>query len=181
MLSPDRDDPAIGRTNDYTYLPTDPIGLRCPIGAHTRRANPIDAIASNTAQEALQTTNRHRIMRRAVYFGEHVVTPESFADGRAPTDLKDDGKLRGMHFFAINAEIERQFEFVQQSWCNSGSFNGLRNGKDPVIGNQDGTGVMTIPLSPLRREMAGMPRFVSVMGGAYFFLPGIAALRYLAS
>jgi hypothetical protein len=27
----------------------------------------------------------------------------------------------------------------------------------------------------------GLPRFVSVRGGAYFFLPGIRALRYLAS
>jgi hypothetical protein len=26
-----------------------------------------------------------------------------------------------------------------------------------------------------------LPRFASVRGGAYFFLPGIAAIRYLAS
>jgi hypothetical protein len=29
--------------------------------------------------------------------------------------------------------------------------------------------------------VAGLPRFVTVLGGAYFFLPGIRALRYLAA
>ena len=31
------------------------------------------------------------------------------------------------------------------------------------------------------RRSAGLPQFVTVRGGAYFFLPGIRALRYLAS
>jgi hypothetical protein len=28
--------------------------------------------------------------------------------------------------------------------------------------------------------VTGVPRFISVKGGGYFFLPGVAALRYLA-
>jgi hypothetical protein len=39
---------------------------------------------------------------------------------------------------------------------------------------------MTIPDDPIRRRIHAMPRFVAVVGGAYLFLPGMAALRYLA-
>jgi hypothetical protein len=34
---------------------------------------------------------------------------------------------------------------------------------------------------PVRRRYDGITNFVIVRGGAYFFLPGIAALRRLAS
>jgi hypothetical protein len=33
----------------------------------------------------------------------------------------------------------------------------------------------------VRRRITGVPRFVEVVGGAYFFTPGIRAIRYLAS
>jgi hypothetical protein len=33
----------------------------------------------------------------------------------------------------------------------------------------------------VRRRYAELPQFVQVRGGAYFFLPGIRALRFLAS
>jgi hypothetical protein len=31
------------------------------------------------------------------------------------------------------------------------------------------------------QRVTGLPQFVTVLGGAYFFLPGIRALRYLAT
>jgi hypothetical protein len=34
---------------------------------------------------------------------------------------------------------------------------------------------------PLRRRVHDVPVFVTVRGGAYFFLPGRRALRFLAS
>jgi hypothetical protein len=39
---------------------------------------------------------------------------------------------------------------------------------------------MTIPKRPIRKKITGLPAFTSVKGGAYFFLPGIRALRFLA-
>jgi hypothetical protein len=39
---------------------------------------------------------------------------------------------------------------------------------------------LTIPKRPIRRKIAGLPAFTTMKGGAYFFLPGIRALRYLA-
>jgi hypothetical protein len=39
---------------------------------------------------------------------------------------------------------------------------------------------MTLQMPILGRRIEGLPRFVSVKGGGYFFLPGLAALQYLA-
>ena len=39
---------------------------------------------------------------------------------------------------------------------------------------------MTIPKRPIKQVIKGLPAFTTVKGGAYFFLPGLRALRYLA-
>jgi hypothetical protein len=39
---------------------------------------------------------------------------------------------------------------------------------------------MTIPKRPVRKRIKGLPAFTTIRGGAYFFLPGIRALRFLA-
>ena len=99
-------------------------------------------------------------------------------------ELADDGQARGVHFFCVNANIRRQFEFVQQTWCNNPRFNGLTDNKDPILGDNARTGEpsshMTVPRRPVRLRTGPLPRFVTVRGGAYFFLPGIRALHYIA-
>ena len=45
----------------------------------------------------------------------------------------------------------------------------------------DGTLDFKIPKRPIRKKICGLPAFTTVRGGAYFFLPGIKALRYLAT
>jgi hypothetical protein len=37
-----------------------------------------------------------------------------------------------------------------------------------------------IPKRPIKKRITGLPSFTTVRGGAYFFLPGLKALRYLA-
>ncbi len=89
---------------------------------------------------------------------------------------------RGLHFICLNANISRQFEFVQQTWANNPKFDGLYNDPDPIIGSRGpGDDIFTEQSEPVRRVVRGLPQFVTVRGGAYFFLPGLAALRYLAS
>ena len=39
---------------------------------------------------------------------------------------------------------------------------------------------MTIPKRPIKKTIKGLPAFTTVKGGAYFFLPGIKAVRFLA-
>jgi deferrochelatase/peroxidase EfeB len=123
------------------------------------------------AETALQSANRHRILRRGRSYGE------SLKDL-----LNDDGKQRGLHFICLNSDIERQFEFVQQTWVNNPVFGGLYNEVDPLIGNlAKGDEIFTVQAQVLRTRVHNLSRFVIVKGGAYFFLPSIRALTYLAS
>lgn len=171
VLAPEHDDPALHATdksNDFRYMPTDAAGLACPIGSHVRRSNPRDSLLPTPAR-SLVIANRHRLIRRGRHYEDH----------RADTwDPK--GVEHGLCFLALNADIQRQFEFIQQTWLNSPKFGGLYDNKDPLVGDNDGTGHMTIPCLPVRQHVNGLPRFVRVRGGGYFFLPGLNALKLLA-
>ena len=95
---------------------------------------------------------------------------------------------RGLHFICVNANICRQFEFLQNAWMTSSKFSGLTGETDPLVGGRS-----PIPGGPVTADftiqqdgrpparVSGLPQFVTVRGGAYFFLPGIRALRYFAS
>jgi hypothetical protein len=50
-----------------------------------------------------------------------------------------------------------------------------------MIGAQYSTLDFTISKRPVRKQIKGLPAFTTVKGGAYFLLPGIKALRYLAA
>ena len=82
---------------------------------------------------------------------------------------------------AVAHRLVRQFEFAQNVWANDKNFHELANERDPIIGHQDGTLEYKIPKRPIRKTIKGMPAFTTVKGGAYFFLPGLRALRYLAT
>ena len=60
------------------------------------------------------------------------------------------------------------------------SIHELGNERDPFVGTHDGSYDMTIPKRPIRKKIMGLPAFTTVKGGAYFLLPGIRALRFLA-
>ena len=67
-------------------------------------------------------------------------------------------------------------------------FGGLSEESDPLLGSRAPlpgcpvTSTFSLPqASGLRRRLTGIPQFVTVKGGAYFFLPGLRALRYLTS
>ena len=164
VLSPDRDDPELGadprRNNDFNYAAMDPHGYAAPVGSHARRMNPRDTVAN---------VNRRRMIRRGATYGPAL--PEG-----APDDRQD----RGIAAFIICASLVRQFEFAQNVWANDKNFKELGNDRDPIIGTQDGTLDFKIPKRPIRKVIRGLPAFTTVVGGAYFFLPGLRALRFLA-
>jgi len=165
LLAPEKDDPALGadyqRNNNFNYSKMDPQGYAVPLGAHIRRMNPRDTAAN---------IQRRRMIRRGATYGLPL------RDGAA-----EDGVDRGIAAFILCASLVRQFEFAQNVWINDPNFHELGNERDPFIGNQDGTFNMTIPKRPIRKKITGLPAFTTVLGGAYFFLPGIKALRFLAS
>jgi Dyp-type peroxidase family len=165
VLSPDKDDPALAadmqRNNDFNYGEMDPHGYAVPLGSHARRMNPRDTAAN---------INRRRMIRRGATYGPAL-----------PDGAPDDGVERGIAAFIICGSLIRQFEFAQNVWANDRNFHELGNERDPVIGNQDGTLEFKIPKRPIRKTITGLPAFTTVKGGAYFFLPGLRALGYLAS
>lgn len=163
VLAPDKDDPELGadpmRNNDFNYKDDDPFGYACPLGSHARRLNPRDTA---------HYMNRRRMIRRGATYGAAL-----------PDGAPDDGVDRGIAAFIICADLVRQFEFAQNVWINDKTFHELGNEHDPICGTQDGTMDFTVPKRPIRKVHKGIPAFTALKGGAYFFLPGIAALRYL--
>ncbi|MGF6888144.1 Dyp-type peroxidase family [Nocardia sp. GAS34] len=165
VLAPERDDPELGadpvRNNDFNYGEMDPHGYACPLGAHARRLNPRDTAPN---------INRHRMIRRSSTYGPAL-----------PENVADDGVERGIGMFLIGASPLRQFEFAQNVWINDTSFHELGNERDPICGTQDGSLEFKIPEKPIRQVHRSLPAFTTLRGGAYFFLPGLRALRYLAA
>jgi Dyp-type peroxidase family len=177
VMSPERDDRHLSGANDFAYHASDPFGDRCPIGSHVRRANPRDSLDPDPGSRASVAINkRHRILRRGRSYGPRITVEEAIGGGEEPDDP------RGLHFLCLNANIARQFEFIQHTWVNDPKFSGLYDDPDPLVGARSGNrGDVTIQGRPVRTRLQGMPEFTSVRGGAYFFLPGIRALRYLAT
>lgn len=165
VLAPEKDDPQLGadpqRTNNFSYANMDPHGYGCPLGAHIRRMNPRDTAVN---------MQRRKMIRRGGPYGPPL-----------PEGAPEDGTERGIAAFIGCASLIRQFEFAMNVWANDPNFHELGNQRDPIFGTQDGTFDMTIPKRPIRKKITGLPAFTTIRGGAYFFLPGIKALRYLAS
>ena len=155
VLAPDKDDPELGadpmRNNDFNYKEMDPHGYACPLGSRARRLNPRDTA---------QNMNRRRTI---------------------PEGAPDDDVDRGIGAFIICTSLVRQFEFAQNVWINDRTFHELGNEHDPICGTQDGTLEFKIPKRPIRKILKGLPAFTTLKGGAYFFLPGINAMRYLVA
>jgi Dyp-type peroxidase family len=169
VLAPERDDAQLGRdperNNAFSYAP-DMQGLKCPFSAHIRRINPRDALKND-----IVAVNLHHFLRRGTNYGPPL--PAGV--------LEDDGAERGGVFLLIGAHLQRQFEFVQSQWVTDGNFISHGTEQDPLIGNNEGEGVFTIPKKPVRRRLHGLPRFVTVRGGEYCFMPGLRALQWLAA
>lgn len=174
--APDAEREPIADRNDFGFRERDPDGLRCPFGSHIRRANPRDMFGAD-AKEGLRDANLHRIVRRGRAYGPKL-------HGSMPR--VDDGRERGLYFVALNANLNRQFEFIQQTWINSCKFAGLSAERDPLIGKEaydfDDRPVPRIfsaQAVPVRERYERLPKVVQVRGGEYFFLPGLRALNYL--
>jgi deferrochelatase/peroxidase EfeB len=184
--------------NQFTY-DEDKEGLRCPFGAHVRRANPrtgdmpggrqnlvtrlirmLGFGHQDLSEDLIAASRFHRIIRRGREFGE----PLGWKAASQP-DAPD--PRSGLHFICLNANISRQFEFIQNAWLISARFDGMSGEADPLLGNREplpaghATDGFSLPQpNGVNRRIDGLPKFITVRGGAYFFLPGLRALRYFA-
>jgi hypothetical protein len=179
---------------DQFTFDNDPNGTSCPYGAHIRRANPRNAdLPAGTRgmigkvlrtlgfsrqhphDDLLSSTRFHRILRRGRAY-----------EGQREQNAGSQEREQGLRFIALNANISRQFEFIQTSWFANSKFNGLDE-DDPLVGGRQRltTGALvnrfTRPQdNALACRLHDVPQFVNVRGGAYFFMPGLSALRYIA-
>jgi Dyp-type peroxidase family len=192
-------DPRTVAQNQFTYE-SDPVGARCPFGAHVRRTNPRNSDFPERRPNVLRklmimlgfgpkgfyddltsSVRFHRILRRGREYGSELL-PEEALQPAPPNESP-----RGLHFICLNANISRQFEFLQNAWIKNTKFSGTTGESDPLLGNRESipgcpaTGNFTIPGDgKLRRRVSGLPQFVTIRGGGYFFLPSLRALSYFA-
>jgi deferrochelatase/peroxidase EfeB len=153
--------PDVRPDNEFFFGREDPEALRCPFGSHIRRANPRDSLAPDS-DDQIEITNRHRILRVGRFY------------------RPKDGQKPGLLFMCLNGDLERQFEFVQQTWLASPTFHGLVGELDPIVGDggKDATG-FAIPTRDGPVRLRPLPRFVATRGGGYFFMPGRRLLAFL--
>lgn len=148
---------------DFTYA-DDLNGVKCPITSHMRRTNPRDSF-DNTSSVLI---NRRRILRRGIPYG---------------ATTGQDGDEHGIIFLGICASLSRQFEFIQQQWINYGLDANAGNDTCPLVGNRSGDAKFVLAVDPESGQApfiwSGIPKFVEMRGGEYFFLPSLTALRMI--
>jgi deferrochelatase/peroxidase EfeB len=154
--------------NAFLLGAEDPRGLGCPFGAHIRRANPRDTRFPGEAEE-IATVNRHRMLRVGRVYGRR----------DAANGCKLDAGPKGLLFMCLNADIERQFEFVQKTWLLNRNLHGLQDEPDPFLAR--GPRSFSFPTATGVARLHIDKEFVTVKGGGYFFMPGRTALHYLVA
>ncbi len=158
---------------------SDPVGSKCPVTSHLRRANPRDTLgptfdANGKSKDGSAIINRRRILRRGLPYGQY--------DANAPGDDGDHGII----FMAICSNLFRQFEFVQQQWMQYGLDFNAGSDTCPVIGNhaEKDDPKLVIPVDPEVGKLPficdRLPQLVEPRGGDYFLLPSMTALRMIA-
>jgi deferrochelatase/peroxidase EfeB len=141
-------------------------GLRCPRGAHIRRAFP-------RSQRVIDDFDgfQRRIVRRGMPYGPKF-------DPANPTEAP-----RGLVGHFICASLANQYEYIMRRWINDGLFTGGRLGrtKDPVTGaNDPAHSRFSIP-GEEDVELTGFTQYVTTRGCVYLFLPSMTALRQMAT
>ena len=198
VKNPDEDpqDERVQDDDQFSYLANtkdnDRYGARCPFGSHLRRSNPRDWQLGGSRKESLRISNLHRIIRRGRPYGEPLdkeLDPERMIAAARQAGHSENGKVeRGLQFLCFNANLERQFEFVQQQWCDNPKFAAGNSDADPLLGPKmahdvglaaaDFT-VQSDVRAGLKKSYTDIQSFVRVVGSTYFFMPSLPALKDL--
>lgn len=162
----------------FRYLVNDADGFQCPRGAHVRRANPRDALADEV-KAGINASKLHRLLRRGRVYAEGCVAAASAQTCDGNDARRAEGCGKGLMFLALNADLDRQFEFVQRSWIAGSRFGDMSDEQDPILGTVRGR-TFTVQGHPAGACVGPLPRFTTLRGGGYFFVPGLAALKFIS-
>lgn len=177
----DHDAPNQNYVNDFEFDVDDEDGFHCPRHAHIRKVNP----RGTTPFTSKEDERSRRIARRGIPYGKPMPEIRSDAEDTDPDPHAD----RGLLFMCFQANINRQFQFIQRTWCDNPNFPvSLLNpfakdtGDDPLIG-QDANETQRWPRE-WGNEKAGRKSFnfeaaVTLKGGEYFFAPSLPFLQSL--
>jgi Dyp-type peroxidase family len=164
-------------TTPFSFDTDDPKGFGCPFGAHVRRANPRDWTIPARNQSGLAESNRHRILRRGRPYGTPLAADWDLQKilSSAPGDID-----RGLQFFCFCTRLDNQFEWIHGDWLTNPQFAGLAPNTDPLTGLQPAGHTIQSAAGDLRIDTDASGRLVTVRGGGYFFVPGLAAVLALS-
>lgn len=164
--------------NDFNYR-QDEDGVRCPLHAHIRKANP----RGTTPFTSLERERRRRIARRGIPYGKPL--REDIANNLAADP--NPAAPRGLLFMCFQQDIEDHFEFIQRTWIDNKNFpRGIlfqkNTGDDPLIG-QDREEAQRWPEKwgdgEEGKKTFNFEAAVTLKGGEYFFAPSLPFLRSL--
>ena len=165
VLSPERPDPQLAKSNDFNYAIGDPDGQRCPFSAHIRIVNPRDTPLDPVVVEGVP-----RVLRCGMPYG-------------APLQgTTDDGADRGLVGMFLCADLRKVVHSLT-SWVMRNDFspvyNANRRVQDPLFGNRAMPGTraeFSIPRVGGEVTVKSLPDFVHTKGTAFLFYPGKTAL-----
>ncbi|MFF2661590.1 Dyp-type peroxidase [Kitasatospora sp. NPDC058032] len=177
----DRDvpnDPVAAADNDFDFR-DDPEGLVTPLWSHLRKTSPragLQAPGPTDPPLDAKELDGRRIMRRGTPYGAPF-DPASEGPG-GPDDP------RGLLFVCYQADIARQFEFIQADWMDEPNFPPGRTpqpGKDPVTQPADDVDFESEePDGTVKHTPVSFAQFVRTTGSVYAFMPSLSTLRGLA-
>lgn len=165
--------------NDFNF-DADPAGAKCPFHSHIRKVNPRGDV-KRTFHLSDDHGDRDPIMiRRGITYGAK--RPMSADDSEFADDGTEPQHHSGLLFMAYMASVEKQFEFVQQSWADNAGFVRPATGIDPVIGQSSDPADFKHSYldgwTPgATAKVASFDKFVTTLGGEYFFAPSLSFLR----
>ncbi|MEG4171041.1 MULTISPECIES: Dyp-type peroxidase [unclassified Microcoleus] len=178
--------------NNFNY-DSDRDGMKCPFHAHIRKANPRGD--KNDKYQTLEEHRQHRIVRRAVSYGEMPNARDNSLSKLSRFEnqlehLKElkvqpaSGEKVGLLFLCFQRDIFNQFMFMQKNWANNQHFVNYTTGLDGIAGQ----GKKQIEGQAWPKEWGKDEKvpfdfynFVTMKGGEFFFAPSISFLKNISA
>ena len=156
--------------NNFTYQ-LDGRGHRCPRHAHIRKVNPRGESGKDHEERS------RRITRRGITYGSARLYGRDTPAAELPT-----GGV-GLLFMCFQANIRRQFAYIQKRWCNNVEFVRGATGIDPLTGQSPLSAIAPQSWCPAYNNGESVPSdfggYVTLKGGEYFFAPSLRFFEQL--